>query len=211
MTYIPAPGVVQVVQFFSGADGVTGANVWHVHSSIPWTVPLLDDLIDVFVAVENSDLTNLRSSDMTTTGYRATDLTSLSGASVFRGTDIHNAGVAAGVPVNSSFAIKLDTGLRGRGRNGRTFWIGIKEGDVDVGKVHSDYADGIVNAIGALKDAINAVSDWQMCVLHKVRDGAPLNPYEQDPVQRVAYTDLFLDSQKLRLPMHKKRKLRTTP
>ncbi len=211
MTYIPAPGVVKVVQYFSCGDNSSAANIWHVHSDIPWTYELLNDLIDVFVAVENSDLTNLRSPDATTTGYRATDLTSLSGAMAFRATDIHSVGLAAGVPINSTFAVKLDTGLRGRGRNGRIFWVGLNEDAVDVAKVHSDYATSVINAVGALKDAIAAVSDWNLCVLHKERDKVPLNPYEFSNVVRIAYTDLAVDSQRDRLPGHKRRKVRTQP
>jgi len=109
-------------------------------------------------------------------------------------------------PANSTIAIKLDTGLRGRGRNGRVFWFGVAEEDVDIGEIHSGESDDIIAAVDQLIVDVGAFEDAVLCVMHTQRDNVPLNPFEQSAVLRAAITDKALDSQRDRLPGHKRRK-----
>jgi hypothetical protein len=204
--YVPTPNVVQVSQFFS--SGVSNAaNIWHVVKAVGGiTVADLNSIIDVFEAWENLTGKATRAIETACTGFKATDLSSLSGGSIFRGENIVGSVAHPAAPANTTFAIKLSTGKRGRGTNGRVFWYGLDENSVDYYSMTSAAADALKIAVDQLISTLEATGDFKLCVPHSVVNGVKINPRTNDVVVSAAYTDLFLDSQKDRLPGHKRQK-----
>jgi hypothetical protein len=209
MTHIDAPGVIEVVQYFSQANN-NAVNVWHVYKDDAEDIPDLAALLDVFNEWEDSSGKALRSNEVTCTGFRATDLSGFTFPTLFLGADIEGTTAQELAPPNATIAIKLNTGFRGRGRQGRVFWVGLPMTSVGGGVVSADYLDAIVTGIGDLNTAVAAeIGIGGLCVLHKIRDGEVLNPYEYSPVVSASYTDQYVDSQKDRLFAHKRKKRQT--
>jgi hypothetical protein len=209
MVYIPTPNVAQVVQYFS--SGVSNAaNVYHVLKEAgAWTIAELNAMLDVFEAWENLTAAPSRAIETACTGFKITDLTSLSGGSIFRGVSIVGGDAHPASPANTTFAIKLGTGKRGRGTNGRVFWYGLTEDSVDYYSMTSVAADSLLAIVTALIADVTAVTGFLLTVPHSVVAGVKINPRTNDPVLNASYTDLFLDSQKDRLPGHKRQRRHT--
>lgn len=201
--YVPAPGVLQVVQYFS-TGAANAANVWYVHSETDWTAGAINGMIDIFQQVETDEFGDNRAVEVACTGYRATDLTSLNGLTIFRAVNQGGNVVGPAAPLNCTWALKLVTGKRGRGRQGRKFWFGFAEAQVNAYEVDPNQATGIIANHEVLRATIAGEPGKVLCVLHKNRDGVPLNPHQWDEVISIAYTDLLLDSMKLRLPGKKR-------
>lgn len=209
MPYIPAPGVLQVVQFFS-TGLANGANVWHVLKGAgAWDLAGVNEVIDVFAAWEEDEAGDNRAIEVACTGFKATDLTSLAGVSIFRAVNITGNIAGPAAPLNATFAVKLVTGLRGRGTNGRVFWYGLSEEQMGAYLMDPIQAEGIRVNVESLITALGAAGDYSLAVLHKVVGGVEINPQTASVVVSAAYTDLFVDSQRNRLPGHKRRKSAT--
>lgn len=127
------------------------------------------------------------------------DLTSSSSASleynppaVIDGTDDGNI-----LPNNVSFSIKRMTGLRGRANRGRIYWIALTEASLDSSgqQITKPRADVRVTACNDLLAAQFSANAAQEVIYHKaLGTGTAVTSY--------TYADLFLDSQRRRLPMH---------
>jgi hypothetical protein len=86
------------------------------------------------------------------------------------------------------------------------FWYGLDENSVDYYSMTSAAADALKIAVDQLISTLDATGDFKLCVPHSVVNGVKINPRTNDVVVSAAYTDLFLDSQKDRLPGHKRQK-----
>lgn len=207
--YIPTPGVAQIVQYFSTGTA-NAANVYHVAKEDGiWTSAAIDAILDAFETWEGLEGAATRAVEVACTGFRATDLTSLEGITRFRTENIAGTVAQPAAPLNSTIAVKLSTGLRGRGTNGRVFWFGLTEDSVDAYSITPLAAAQLVSAIDSLISNVIAAGDFALCVVHQVVGGVKINPRTHSDVLAGAVTDLFLDSQKNRLPGHKRQKRRT--
>jgi hypothetical protein len=111
------------------------------------------------------------------------------------------------LPANATIAIKEDIGRRGRGTAGRIFWIGLTEGQQLVNELTPAAQSAIIAALETLKDDVQALDNFEgLCVPHMVVGGVRPNPATATIVQLFTATDLTLDSQKDRLPFHKKKR-----
>lgn len=118
------------------------------------------------------------------------------------------------IPANSTLAIKFDIGIRGRGTAGRMFWVGLAENQVDGNTVATATITAILAALDALQTAVQTVgAPWVgLSVPHRTVGGAHPNPALQSAVDGFLATNNQIDTQKDRLPFHKKRrKKKTTP
>lgn len=139
----------------------------------------------------------------------STDLTSLAGSRVSLEYDSPIAGTHASpiMPLNVTLAIKLATANRGRGRNGRIFWPAFSEDQIAGDRVLTATASAIVTALNNLITEVQAADPQVTCVVaHRIVAGAKIYPGGYTPVVGFTVTDNYVDSQKDRLPFHKKHK-----
>src|SRR5690349_2806179 len=210
---VTGPNIVQVQMIYtSGGEKVE--NVYHVHKDSAWDLTDLGSLAAAFVSWETSEAADLRSDQVQLIRVVATDLTSLSSGRIdnqlvapVQGTD-----PGAVMPNNVTFAIKNNIGERGRGRNGRVYWIGLAE-DMCVGSIiNTATADSIQSALNTLQtDIATAVPGAALGVMHRPGGSPPSGVASFTPTQNFTYTDLTLDSQRDRLPGHKRHKKESTP
>ena len=181
-------------------------NTYHVHKSTAWTIPEIDDLLTGFESWETTSMAPQRSDEVSLVRLTGTDLTSLTAGRVDRklASPIPGTRTGKALPANATWALKADIGERGKGRNGRTFFIGLDSAQVDNNALVPTYADANLAAQNALLTAVEtAVPGAVLGVLHTRANGAPLEPATFSSIVNYVYTDLVLDSQRDRLPFHK--------
>jgi hypothetical protein len=213
MPSLIAVNVLQVVmQYRSGGEIVE--NTYHVHKGSAWTLTDIGSAISAFESWEATTASDFRSNQVDMFRIVGTDLTSLSSGRIDQQLAVPVIGQDAGgvLPNNVTFAVKANIGERGKGRNGRTFWIGLSEAMVTGSTMLSASADNIQSALNTLiTDVSAAVAGASLCVLHTRVGGVPITPAVPSDIQSFTYTDLTTDSQVDRLPGHKRHKRSTGP
>lgn len=185
------------------------ANILHAKYSGSVSISDLDALNSAIAGWLTTDWAPLASSGWEATGITLTDLNSLAGkrkaypiSPPVQGTD-----VAQPMPANVTLAIKEDVGRRGRGIAGRIFYVGLAEDQVQGNEVVSVTASAILAAFVALNADIAALPPFQgLCVPHLTVSGGHPNPASSDLVDGFFLTNDLIDSQKDRLPFHKKKR-----
>lgn len=202
------PKVAQVqLKYLLGGNNLQ--NDFMVSGEDDWTVESLTDLIAVFAGWAGTAGADVQSEDIQLIEIIATDLTSLDSPRVASRTDLPIAGTvdSQALPANATWAIIFQTAKRGRGRQGRIFFCGLAENQVDGNQVDGTVAGEILSAYDDLKSLVNAGPNGAELVIgHSVVDGVHLATGTTDPVIAITYTDLVVDSQRDRLPGHKKHK-----
>jgi hypothetical protein len=212
MPFVPAPAAR--VEMFYNQFGEIVQNVYHVSEGFgPGFDPAeLETLGQLFTNWENNIARANRSEQVEHILTRVTDLTSASGAQYSQPSNPPVPGQLSSpvMPGNVTWAVKLQTVRGARGTQGRTFWIGLSEGQCAVNLINAAPAAAIVAALETLRDTLqNAVGVGVLSIVHSQLAGLPLNPRTVTPVTAVAGADLGLDSQRSRLP-GKRRKRRTS-
>jgi hypothetical protein len=207
------PGIVAtnmisvVMEYLSGGEKC--ANVYHVHKSTPWTPINISDVLTTFTDWETATASPLRSNEVSLIRITGTDLTSLTSARVDVPlvAPIVGSNVAPVLPANATFAVKANIGERGKGRNGRTFFIGLAENKVAENSVDETFAGDVQTALNTLiTDISGGTPAAVLGIIHTEVGGVPVSPAPFSAILEWSYTDLFVDSQKNRLPGHKRHK-----
>lgn len=211
----PAPGIAQVEMILTD-DAQRVQNTYHVDKGggAAWTLPELETLLDCFYDTLWADIKPLVGSAMTLISLVATDLTSLTGYKIARAIDPPEAGTNASpiLPNSVTKAIRLDTGSRGKGENGRVFVPSLSEADVTNNTVGGVALAAWVAALEALRLAIpGAVPGAFLCVLSRYLDKVKRPVAIGRPVVHINTANANIDVQKDRLPGHKKHKKRIIP
>lgn len=203
------PAVARFEMRYKTSDN-TMENVYYVRtSSLTWTEEQLDDVEAALLSWETTDAKDLRSSAVSLYEIVATDLTSLFGirkaydvSPVVTGTLDHP------LPMNATIAAKADIGRRGRGTAGRTFWIGLSEDQLaGADQISNTAADEILSALNVLVATIAAIPPLEgMCIPHFEVNHEKPPSVQADIIVKYLFSDFFLDSQRDRLPGHKKHK-----
>lgn len=209
------PNIVQVQMIYT-CGGELVENVYHAHKDSAWDLTTLGALAAAFVSWETSEAAPLRSEQVSLVRVVATDLTSLTSGRVDTQlvTTVDGGVVSPVLPNNATWAVKQNIGERGRGRNGRTFWIGLAENQVIGNQIDTTVGDSIQSALNALiTDVGAAVAGAALGVMHRPPGDPPTGSATFTPTQNFTYTDQLIDSQRDRLPGHKRHKRRviTTP
>lgn len=112
--------------------------------------------------------------------------------------------IGAALPLNVTLAIKRATGNRGKGRNGRIYWPCLMEGQVSQDRVDVTEVDVIATAVQAMGTAIanGGPAGTEDVVAHQHGSLAGTSTR----VQSYLASDNYVDSQRDRLPRHKKHK-----
>lgn len=206
------PGVVEVrMQYQSDAEKCE--NVFHVeHGVAPWSEADLEAVGTLFLTWENTVGKAQRSLFTSLVQIVATDLSSLEGLRFILAPDIPIVGSLSGdsSPNNVTIAVHADIGTRGRGKSGRAFWIGMAESQTDKDRILSAAGGAIEDAMNSLRTSVEGHDPtWRMCVPHRVVGNVRPPVVTNTPIRAWNLTDFTLDSMKLRLPNHKKHKIRS--
>lgn len=205
-----APGIARVeLRYAIPENNIENVFYARTTSLGLWSQADMDALEAAFVTWFTTYGSNYMSNELSLTTVLITDLTSLSGIRKTYPIEpplIGNEG-AGYLPANVTFALKAGTGKRGRGTNGRMFWPGLCTSQVSLEQMQKVQADDIVVALGHLVAAIAAVPGCAgLCVPHFVVGGVRPPVVQSDLIVAYTYSDLYLDSQRDRLPFHKKHK-----
>lgn len=208
------PGVVEIRMQYK-SDGEKCENVYHVeHGAGEWSETDLEHLATLFLTWEDEVGKLHRSNEVVLYQVIATDLTSLSGFRLVIAPDIPPVGFLTGqvLPNNATLAVHADIGTRGRGKSGRIFFIGLNELDVDGNSVDAGLGGFIEDDLNTLRTRVQAADvSWHMCVPHRVVGNVRPPSASFTDIRSWGLTDFSIDSQKLRLPFHKKHKRRVLP
>lgn len=184
-------------------------NVYYVRTSESiWSEASMDAVEAAFESWETSTASALRNDACSLFEIVATDLTSLFGLrKSYPVTPPITGTLANPSPANVTIAIKADIGRRGRGVSGRTFWVGMADGQTDGNTIGVVDLNLIVTALNTLNSNIAAIAPIEcMCIPHFVVGGVRPPSVLADCITQYLASDVFVDSQRDRLPNHKKHK-----
>jgi len=211
MPHQNCPGILQVEMRYT-CDAQDIFNVFHVGKAdtTAWEFVEITDVINSFYDdYWSANQQALLTAEVRLSEIVATDLTSLDGIRIINPIVPDEIGTNLGVvmPNNVSLAVKLAPATRGRGTSGRIFWPPPPEEEVTDNQFDASYVTAIVTALEALKTSLLALdTPSKLVVLSRVLNGTPrANGIGKDVVSFGA-SDFYVDSQKLRLPRHKRTK-----
>jgi hypothetical protein len=187
------------------------ANVLHAHYTGTVGYAELDALELVIAGWLTSDWAPLASDMWEATSIDLIDMGSLTGVrkSYPLSPPTQGTNVSQALPANATLAIKADIGRRGRGVNGRTFWVGLAEDGVQGNEVLTTISDDIISAMQTLNTNVITTGTYDgLCIPNMGWPGHTHNPAACNLVASYLVTNNLIDSQKDRLPFHKKKKKR---
>jgi len=201
----PVPNVAQLSLKYELEDQKC-QNDLYFYKSAGWVLADLQTLTDsaitnwaLFIAPRVTSVVQLKE-------VVGTDLTSLDGARDVSPVDPIEVGSRPGnaLPNNVSYAIKLGIGKRGRGRQGRIFHPNLSENDVTVNQIDLTESNAILTAWQNFANAVETATTSVHVVVHRYLNGVKLPSGTHDTVTSYSSSDRIVDSQKLRLPNHKR-------
>lgn len=197
MQFVPAPGIVALSAIFI-AQTEPCENTFHYRVGGTIDIAKLTEIADTYIAWLQSDLSNW-ANDVRLQKVYVRDLTTQHSAV----TEVNPVGSTVGtdasgpLPNNVSWALARRTGKSGRAFRGRVYLIGMTIGDLDTGaqtitparaNARVAFYDGLITA----QQSDNAATE---VILHRaLGTGTDVIGY--------GYSDLYLDSQRRRLPGH---------
>lgn len=193
---------------------IDGQNVWNTFYAQCPSEPDATEIEEMLLAAQTYWHANWASefgAGVTLQEIVGTSLTSLDGARVVLSVSPPDVGtnIADVLPLNATIAIKRSVGHRGKGRSGRVYWPQLREDQVSGDRVNGTELDGIVNKCEGMGAAIaGAGPDITLdCVAHQSGSHAGTS----EPIITYSASDDYIDSQRDRLPRHKRHKKPRTP
>lgn len=149
--FIPAAGVLQVEMRYTHLTEKV-ENVFHVTGGSPWDLANINAVLDIFEGWNAGSNLQLQSNQTILTNIRAFDLTTETGTVVDREITVNNVGATANLPEPGvvTVAIKKSSNTRGRGSQGRFFWIGIPEQAVEGNQITAAVRGGLIASANTL-------------------------------------------------------------
>lgn len=197
MASVPAPGIIAVEAIWS-VENEMCENTFHYHFGGTIDVALLQLIMTTYQTWAAAHL-GLWTTVTELVKMQARDLTSTSGASVIDNltTPVIGTDASTVMPNNVSFALKRQSGIRGRANRGRLFMLGMGQDNLDASQqsLTGAAAANYVTTYTDLLLAQLADSGVTEVILHRALGTST-------PVIGYAYSDLFVDSQRRRLPGH---------
>jgi hypothetical protein len=190
-------------------DNNNAENVFHVKATGVITEALLDTLAALIIDWLTTSWAPNASQGWTAREVILTGLNSLFDprksypvSPVVPGTDVTGA-----LPANCTIAVKEDIGRRGKGVAGRWFWVGMANDQCTEDECLPTAGVNITTALNALKTTIASTVGFEgICVPHMVVGGVRPPDASSDVITNFLLSDNSMDSQKDRLPFHKKHK-----
>lgn len=192
----PAPGVLQLEAIWQ-IDSQTMENTFHYKYTGTADHTLLAGVCATYVTWATAKV-GIWSTQAGLVLLRAADLASPTGASIevipSPAVTGHNA--SQPLPNNCAIAVKRQTGLRGRANRGRVYHLGIAEDFLQaLNTVSVAFAATLINAYTDLMTAQFTDNGVHETILHRALG-------TNDVVTSYVMSDLFVDSQRRRLPGH---------
>lgn len=212
MAHQDVPNTVRVEVDYA-YDNNNMKNVWHVRTS---DVPTLTDLDSIAGAMQTwlgTDWAPQAAPEVSALTITCTSLHNLSGprATYAINPPIPGTAPSPALPANVTIAVKANIGTRGRGKSGRTFWVGLGEDMVTNNELAPATATAIVTALDQLNTLMADVGAnlEGLVIPHFVVGGVRPPTVTTSQVVNYSMANFVTDSQRDRLPGHKKAKRRT--
>lgn len=209
----PCPDIAQLVFTFQ-YDAQTIQNTYYFENTGGYGVGDMTTLASAADTAIAASLMADYNADVNYLGVTATDLTSLAGERhrIERATPVPGGGVGTSAPGNVAFCITKLTGSRGKGQQGRVF-IGPLPDDAVTGDLASEtWAGNYLADLNTVIDAIKAAKAGTQHVVLSRYEGGVKRPFGIGKlVTGMAPQNFYVDSQRDRLPFHKKHKKPRTP
>jgi hypothetical protein len=204
------PGVLQVEMRYV-SDGQSIYNVFHVSKPTldHWPADQIATVLGYFEGTYWVAQRPLLCASIELLEIVATDLTDLAGLKRTRSINPAQAGTHTGInlPNSVTFAVKLQIGIRGRGVAGRIFWPTIPSDEVAIDTVDSTYAAAVAAAVVGLADVLrDDIAGFSRSVLSRYANRILRPTGIARDISSVDASNPFVDSQKNRLPQHKRHK-----
>jgi len=176
-----------VIGFKKPAGGITSAD--------------MNTLKNLYTAWEEAEGNAERSDNIRLTNVYIRDLTTQNGNVLdFPVNPPINGSIAGAIlPMHTTIAVKLTTGLAGRAYRGRIYHIGLAEGDVTGDFITNARGNAIRDAYAALRSQVIANGTWQMVVISRQLNSVPRVVGVGTPVTQLVLTDYRVDTQRRRL------------
>ncbi len=201
--YQPVANVAQINAYFT-QDQQQVQNVFYWFPAATLTPALLLALGNAYVQWERDFGMHARSGTVRLVEVKVVDLTIQNGNEAI----VPIADVVAGLdpqlpmPNNVTIAVKHLSPGRGRGRSGRTFWVGLTARQVAGNQITTTAAADLPALYGNLVTALNTAVPGSMVVVHRVLNHVRPAAASVSVVTGFGFSDLVLDSQRRRLPAH---------
>jgi hypothetical protein len=217
MAHQDCPNVAQITLEME-CDGQSIFQDWYFLHPGGWPLGAMQTLANDFRSAFQSDYPTLFSVDTSFIRVVAVDLSSLATERAVDAFGPGETGTVTGVSAanNVCWAVTKSTGQRGRGQQGRIFWGPIPAASVVSNSISESLANNIIGAINAVISAgLTGFPTAQHVVLSRYSGVDPVThkpiprPFGVGlPVHSMTYTNLDTDSQRDRLPGHRKHKAR---
>lgn len=197
MVFVPSPNVCRI-DAIAESQGQLMENTFHYRLAAPATIDELTAICNTYIAWFNAHLGSF-SDTLALVKMEGRDLTTESGARITVNVPEGTAGTDASgaLPNNVTWAVKRQSGLAGRKNRGRIFWMGLTHDALapDIQSITPAQASARAAMMDGLQTAQLSDNAATEVILHR-SDGTHVD------VLNYAYADLFLDSQRRRLPGH---------
>lgn len=179
----------------------TVQNTLWFNKTLPYNLATLEDLGDALYNWFLAELSPNLSGDVALVGVKCTAQDSSTAPSweTSFATPIEGGSAGGSVTNNTTWAVQFSTGQRGRSYRGRNYVPGIPTSSVSGNVVGDSWAAAVVAAYGELS-ALEAAGHGAHVVVSRYSNGAPRSSGLVTEVVSYRYVDLFLDSQRRRLP-----------
>lgn len=189
--------------------GNNAETVFHVKATGTITEALLDTLAALITAWITSDWKPNASTQWAVNEIVLTGLNSLFDPrkSYPIAPAVNGADSTGALPANCTMALKEDIGRRGKGIAGRWFWVGLTSGMCTDNTCNAGIVTALLTAVNNLATTIASTVGFEgIAVPHFVVGGVRPPVAQSDVITGFLASDDELDTQKDRLPFHKKHK-----
>ena len=200
MAYIPVLDTVQA-ELILLVDGQRCENVFHFHTSTPFTVTDMDLLATDLIAFWDAQFKTQYNSTVFLSEVKITDMSAQNAPSVTSGAGLPIAGTRTGVqlPNNCAVVFTKRTALRGRSYRGRVYFGPLGEPDVVNNAATPALVTGLLSRYETMKTRVIGARTWNMAVVSRFQNGNPLAFGVATNVSGFT-SDGVIDSQRRRLP-----------
>lgn len=193
----PAPGIASLEAIWSQEDQLV-ENTFHYALTGTIDVAALQQIVVAYTTWATTH-SGIFHDACSLVKLDARDLSSSSGASVQVNVipPIVGTGGPGALPNNVTFSLKRLSGLRGRANRGRIYLIGVADSHLQVGaqELTNAFAATSITAYNDLLAGMLASAGAEEVILHRaLGTGTKVIEY--------GFADLFMDSQRRRLPGH---------
>lgn len=201
MASVYTPNTVEAAILMSLDNQQIENTLWFEFSTNP-DASNLEELCQTLINWWTGEMAPYLSTALSLRGARAVSMNSSTSPTAQLAPASPTAGEVAGdcVPGNVAFCVQFKSFGRGRSTRGRNYIPGIPMSQLSgINEVGSSFATAMINAyLAILGDTYTFIPAW--VINSKFSGGAPRTTGVNSVVTSVVYADLYLDSQRRRLP-----------